>query len=60
MNGSLGESPGGAVATLCAASFAVVVWGLTPAATKLAVGEIDPLTVGILRTVLAMAPCLRR
>ncbi len=56
MNGPPGESPGGAVATLCAASFAIVVWGLTPAATKLAVGEIDPLTVGILRTVLAMAP----
>ena len=52
------ESPGGAVATLAAASFAVVAWGLTPAATKLAVGEIDALTVGILRTVLAMAPGL--
>ena len=58
MNGPPGESPGGGVATLCAAGFAVVVWGLTPAATKLAVGEIDPLTVGILRTVLAMAPGL--
>jgi drug/metabolite transporter (DMT)-like permease len=52
------ERPGGAVATLAAASFAVVAWGLTPAATKLAVGEIDALTVGILRTVLAMAPGL--
>ncbi len=58
MNGPLGKSPGGAVATFAAASFAVVAWGLTPAATKLAVGEIDPLTVGILRTVLAMAPGL--
>lgn len=53
-----GRRPGGAVATLCVASLAVVVWGLTPAATKFAVGEIDPLTVGVLRTVLAMAPGL--
>lgn len=58
MSGLPAESQGGAVATLAAASFAVVAWGLTPAATKLAVGEIDPLTVGILRTVLAMAPGL--
>ncbi len=43
---------------LAAASAAVVIWGLTPAATKLAVAEIDALTVGILRTVLAMAPGL--
>lgn len=53
-----GANPSGTVGTLAAASFAVVVWGLTPAATKLAVGEIDALTVGILRTVLAMAPGL--
>lgn len=58
MNGPLGKSPGHAAATLAAASFTVVAWGLTPAATKLAVGEIDPLTVGILRTVLAMVPGL--
>ena len=45
-------------ATLAAAAFAVLVWGLTPAVTKVAVGEIDPLTVGMLRTVLAMAPGL--
>lgn len=50
-----GANPSGTGGTLAAASFAVVVWGLTPAATKLAVGEIDALTVGILRTVLAMA-----
>lgn len=46
------------ITTLAAASFAVLVWGLTPAVTKLAVAEIDPLTVGLLRTVLAMAPGL--
>ena len=45
-------------ATLSAAAFAVLVWGLTPAVTKLAVAEIDPLTVGILRTVLATAAAL--
>lgn len=48
----------GTVGTLAVAGFVVVVWGLVPAATKLAVGEIDALTVGILRTVLAMAPGL--
>jgi drug/metabolite transporter (DMT)-like permease len=58
VNGPLGKGAGRAAATLGAASFAVVAWGLTPAATKLAVGEIDALTVGILRTVLAMAPGL--
>ena len=58
MSGPPAASPGGAVATLAAASFAVVVWGLTPVATKLAVDEIDALTAGILRTVIAMAPGL--
>ena len=42
-----------AAATYGAAAVASVLWGLTPAATKLAVGEIDPLTVGVLRTLLA-------
>jgi drug/metabolite transporter (DMT)-like permease len=58
VSGPPATRPGGAVATLAAASFAVVAWGFTPAATKLAVDEIDALTVGILRTVLAMAPGL--
>jgi drug/metabolite transporter (DMT)-like permease len=58
VSGPLKMTQSGSVATLAAASFAVVAWGLTPAATKLAVGEIDPLTVGILRTVMAMAPGL--
>lgn len=58
MNGPLGTGFGSRVAILAAAGFAVLAWGLTPAATKLAVGEIDALSVGILRTVLAMAPGL--
>lgn len=36
-----------------AAAFAMLVWGGTPAAVRLAVDGIDPLTAGILRTVLA-------
>lgn len=58
MTRPLGEGAAGDAPMLGAAGFAVVVWGLTPAATKFAVSEIDPLTVGILRTVLAMAPGL--
>ncbi len=53
-----GTKASSTVGTFVAASFAVVVWGLTPAATKVAVNEIDALTVGILRTVLAMVPGL--
>jgi drug/metabolite transporter (DMT)-like permease len=53
-----GANAGGIAGTLAAASVAVIIWGLTPAATKLAVNEIDALSVGILRTVLAMAPGL--
>lgn len=56
MNGPGAQNPASTIATLGAAGFAVVAWGITPAVTKLAVGEIDALTVGILRTVLAMAP----
>lgn len=36
-----------------AAAGAVLIWGATPVATKLAVGEFDPVTAGILRTMLA-------
>ncbi len=36
-----------------AAALAVLIWGATPAATQLAVDGIDPITAGILRTVLA-------
>ncbi|MBE9557692.1 MAG: DMT family transporter [Proteobacteria bacterium] len=40
---------------------AIVIWGATPAATKYAVAEVDPLAVGMLRTALAglaVAPAL--
>jgi drug/metabolite transporter (DMT)-like permease len=36
-----------------AAAFAMLIWGGTPTAVRLAVDGIDPLTAGILRTVLA-------
>lgn len=35
------------------AALAIVLWGGSPIATKLAVNEIDPVVVGVLRTVLA-------
>ena len=35
------------------ASVAIVLWGATPAATRIAVGGIDAVTVGLLRTVTA-------
>jgi drug/metabolite transporter (DMT)-like permease len=38
---------------LAVAVLAVVLWGGSPVATKLAVNEIDPLVVGVLRTILA-------
>ena len=41
------------VAILVAAYGAVVLWGATPLATKVAVAELDPLAVGLLRTLLA-------
>ena len=37
---------------------ATVFWGLTPAMTKFVVAEVDPFTVGILRTVVAGPICL--
>ena len=36
-----------------AAAVAILIWGATPAATQLAVDGIDPVTAGVLRTVLA-------
>ncbi len=45
-------------AAFLGAGFAILVWGITPAITKLAVEAIDPLTVGLLRTVLAALPSL--
>ncbi len=41
------------VAAYGAAAVAVFIWGATPAATQLAVDGIDPVTAGILRTILA-------
>ncbi len=41
------------VAVLLAAYGAVVLWGATPLATKVAVAGLDPLAVGLLRTLLA-------
>jgi drug/metabolite transporter (DMT)-like permease len=38
-----------------AAVFAILIWGGTPAATKFAVEGIDPMTAGVLRTIMAGA-----
>ena len=45
----------GVLGVLAAASAAVALWGGTPIVTKIAVMEIDPLSVGVLRTLLAAA-----
>ncbi len=46
------------LAVFAAAYGAVVLWGATPVVTKLAVAEIDPLAVGLLRTLLAAVAAL--
>lgn len=46
------------VPVIAAAVTATVIWGLTPAVTKFAVGEIDPVSAGFLRTVIAGPFCL--
>ncbi|HEY7610020.1 MAG TPA: DMT family transporter [Alphaproteobacteria bacterium] len=53
-----GAAPGAAV--LLAAGAAVLIWGGTPIATRIAVETIDPAMVGMLRTLLAalLAPFL--
>jgi drug/metabolite transporter (DMT)-like permease len=43
----------GAAPHLAAALAAVLIWGATPFATKLAVSDLPPLLVGVLRTLLA-------
>lgn len=43
----------GAGAAVLAAAAAVLIWGGTPIATRIAVGSIDPAMVGMLRTLLA-------
>ncbi|MHA1597969.1 MAG: DMT family transporter, partial [Alphaproteobacteria bacterium] len=42
-------------AAYAAAALTLLIWGATPAATKLAVDGIDPVLAGVLRTVLAAA-----
>jgi len=42
----------GAALVWCAAAAALLLWGATPMVTRIAVLEIDPASVGILRTVL--------
>src|SRR5437868_5936944 len=44
---------GGAAFVWCAAAAALVIWGATPMITRVAVLEIEPSAVGILRTMLA-------
>ncbi len=46
-------APGRQAIVLLAAYGAVVLWGATPLATKVAVADLDPLAVGLLRTLLA-------
>ncbi|MEM7223879.1 MAG: DMT family transporter [Pseudomonadota bacterium] len=49
----MSPAPRSQAAVLAAALLAVGLWGATPLVTKLAVGELTPLTVALLRTVLA-------
>ncbi|MBI1774892.1 MAG: DMT family transporter [Proteobacteria bacterium] len=46
------RSPG--IAIIAAASLTVLIWGATPAVTKLAVGTFDVLSVALMRTVFAV------
>ena len=50
---TIAEPTGRRLAVLAAAIAAVSLWGATPIATKLAVAGLDPLAVGLLRTLLA-------
>ena len=45
--------PAAGPAVIGAAALAILIWGGTAIVTKIAVAEIDPVTVGMLRTVLA-------
>ncbi len=58
MTGAVARS--GAGAAVFAAAIAVLIWGGTPIATRIAVDTIDPAMVGMLRTLLAalLAPFL--
>ena len=55
---SEGAAMGRQMAVFAAAYGAVVLWGATPIVTKLAVAQIDPLAVGLLRTLLAAVVAL--
>ena len=56
MNSESGTLPGSQLlAAYAVAAIAVVIWGATPAATKVAVTGLDPMVAGMLRTVLAAA-----
>lgn len=46
------------LAVIAAAALAVILWGATPLATKVAVTAVDPVAVGLLRTLLAGAIAL--
>ena len=51
-----GEGPQALI--LAAAMLAVVIWGATPMVTKVAVGAVDPLAVGLLRTLIGALAAL--
>jgi drug/metabolite transporter (DMT)-like permease len=52
------EPPHSALAPLVTAGLIMIIWGATPVATRLAVADLDPLFVGLLRTVFAGALAL--
>lgn len=51
-------SPRSSLAPILVAALIMVIWGATPVATRLAVADLDPLFVGLLRTVFAGALAL--
>lgn len=53
VRGGVRSFPNAALGPWLVGMLAIFVWGATPAATKYAVGEIDAVVVGMLRTVLA-------
>jgi drug/metabolite transporter (DMT)-like permease len=50
--------PRSSLAPILVAALIMVIWGATPVATRLAVADLDPLFVGLLRTVFAGALAL--
>src|SRR5215475_844785 len=47
------EGRGSGIAPLVTAGLIMIIWGATPVATRLAVADLDPIHVGLLRTVFA-------